>query len=262
MNITRIHFESTDSTNAEAKRRIREGLKPDAADVHRAGCVEGTVITADHQTSGRGRFDRQWEDMAGQSVLASYILYPRRAPEEWGGLPLLAGLAVQRALSPLLPGGVQLKWPNDVLVDGKKICGILVESGMLGNQPWAVAGIGINVLQREFPGSYRYPPTSLLLERGQLTETGEVLQAVSMELGALYDRWQNEGSSFVIEEWKTHAQHMLPADIVLHQDGADRDVRAIGLAPSGALIVLNEKGEHEEVYAGDVSLHTGKETEE
>ncbi|MDT8323509.1 MAG: biotin--[acetyl-CoA-carboxylase] ligase, partial [Bacteroidota bacterium] len=171
-----IRLDTVDSTNRAARGRIREGA------------TEGTLVSARHQTAGRGRLDRRWVDAPEQSVLASYILYPERSPEEWGALPLLAGLAVQRAAKEFLPAAVRLKWPNDVLVEGRKLCGILAETGRLGDRAWAVIGIGINVNQRGFEDGFRTAPTSLLLEGGRLVDIDDVLAAVTRSLSTLYAR--------------------------------------------------------------------------
>jgi len=237
----RISLNVTESTNAEAKVHIREGA------------AEGTVITAEHQTGGRGRIDRSWVDVPGQCLLASYILYPRREADDWGGIPLLTGLAVQRSISELLPLISQLKWPNDILVDGKKIAGILVESGMSGNRSWIVVGIGINIGQRTFSGSFRTPPTSLLLESGRMMDPDDMLASLSVQLTSLYDQWTTGGNAAILKAWKS-ASHMLGRSITLEQGDRQRCVRAVDLAASGALIIENEEGQRETVLAGDVSL--------
>ncbi len=242
----RIHLETVASTNREARDRIR------------TGAPEGTLITAEHQTEGRGRFDRRWEDAAGQSLLASYILYPVRGAEEWGGLPLLAGLAVKRAAETFLNADVLLKWPNDVLIAGKKLCGILVESGRLGDRGWVVVGIGVNVRQREFTGSYRTPPTSLLLESGRPVDVDEVQSAVTRELSTLYGLWTDKGNAWFCPEW-TRCAGMFPADIVLEDETGKRQLRAVDLGRDGSLIVENEHGERTSVFAGDVSILSANE---
>ncbi len=236
-----IQLETVASTNSEAKDRIR------------AHAAEGTVITARHQTAGRGRLDRQWLDDPDQSLLASYILYPERDAEDWGGLPLLSGLAVKRAIDRFLTRDVRLKWPNDVLIDGKKLCGILVESGRMGDTAYVILGIGINVRQRAFPGGLRTEPTSMYLESGVPFETGDILAALSGELTMLYEQWQRDGNAAVIPSWKT-ATDMLPSSIRLEQGDEIRMLRAVDVSPSGALVVENAEGEREEIFAGDVSV--------
>lgn len=236
-----LRFDTISSTNQEARDRVR------------SGATEGTLITARHQTAGRGRLDRRWTDSPDQSVLASYILYPARHPEEWGGLPLLAGLAVRDAVSEWITTPVTLKWPNDVLVEGKKLCGILVESGRLGDRGWVVLGIGINVRQRGFEGEYRIPPTSLLLESGRHADVDDVLSAVTRALSAMYAQWAQEGNAWMIDEWKK-VSGMIPSDITLEEEGGHRRVRAVDIGTDGSLIVENAQGTRESVFAGDIAL--------
>lgn len=243
-----IRLDTVASTNREARERLRDGAS------------EGTLITAEHQTAGRGRFDRRWEDNAGQSLLASYILSPTRGPEEWGGLPLLAGLAVKRAADAFLSTAARLKWPNDVLVGGRKLSGILVESGRIGERDWVIVGVGVNVRQREFAGTFRTEPTSLLRESGRLIDVDEVQAAVTRELSSLYARWTHEGNAWLRTEWK-ECSGMFPSDIELEDETGKRRLRAVDLGPDGSLVVENNRGERMAVFAGDVSLLTADEEE-
>jgi BirA family biotin operon repressor/biotin-[acetyl-CoA-carboxylase] ligase len=111
------------------------------ADRARGGAPAGLVVVAEHQTAGRGRLDRVWETPARSSVTVSILLRPDAEPDRWPWLPLLTGLAVRDAL----PGGADLKWPNDVLVGERKVAGILVERVDTPSGPAAVLGVGINV---------------------------------------------------------------------------------------------------------------------
>ncbi|PLX23207.1 MAG: biotin--[acetyl-CoA-carboxylase] ligase [Ignavibacteria bacterium] len=237
-----IALKDVDSTNSHARALLRDG----------AG--EGTVVTAEHQTAGRGRLDRQWSDETGLSFLGSYILEPVRPPEDWGGIPLMSGVAVLRALSSLVPIDLHLKWPNDVLSADKKISGILVESGQMGIRRWVVIGIGINLNQRSFTGDYRMPPTSLLLETGRMVSTEEVLAVLSKELDSLYRQWTEEGNPVILEEWKRHSR-MFGQEMEMElEKGAQQRVTVVDIAPSGALVVRNPKGEQIEVFAGDIAF--------
>ena len=236
-----IALDTTDSTNAEARRRIQDGAD------------EGTVLTAAHQTAGRGRLQRQWTDAPGLNLLASYVLYPVRDPEEWGGLPLLAGLALQRAVEELLPSRPLLKWPNDVLIGERKAAGILVETGLLGSRAWAVIGVGVNVNQRSFEGDYRIPPTSLLLEAGRHVDVAELRARLSRQLFHLYEEWSVRGNPAILDPWR-QSSGMLGRDVVLHEEGRSRTVRAVDLDATGGLLVQEEGGEAECIVAGDISL--------
>lgn len=236
-----IAFETIDSTNMRAREEIRRGA------------AEGTVITAAHQTAGRGRKDRSWIDRPGQNLLASYILKPRREADEWGGVPLMAGLAVLRTLRKFAPIDLHLKWPNDVLVEDRKISGILAESVTVDGTAWIIAGIGVNLNQTVFEGSYRQSPTSLLLESGRQCAPEDMRTTLSSELGSLYALWQEQGNPPILDLWKQQTR-MLGARVIIEEEGRTRSATAAGLSREGALIVRTDEGTSEEIFAGDVSV--------
>ncbi|MFC6154432.1 biotin--[acetyl-CoA-carboxylase] ligase [Nocardioides yefusunii] len=163
--------DETPSTNADVVARAK------------AGEPEGLVIAAEHQTSGRGRLDRAWEVPRGGAVTFSILLRPSIPTPNWTLIPLLAGVAVQAALADRLPE-VTLKWPNDVLYEGRKLCGILVERVETPEGPAAVIGIGINVNQTraELPVP---TATSLLAEIGESFDRNQVLEQVLGSIRAL-----------------------------------------------------------------------------
>lgn len=171
---------STGSTNA------------DVAAAARAGAPEGTVHTTDVQTSGRGRLDRAWSSPAGSGVIVSVLLRPDTVPAaRWVWLPLLAGLAVDATVHEC---GVEsgLKWPNDVLVDGRKIAGILLERVETEQGPAAVVGVGLNTTLRrdELPVE---TATSLALEGATETDRTIVVRSLLRNLEALYRAWSASG---------------------------------------------------------------------
>ena len=139
----------------------------------RAGALEGTVVVAEHQTAGRGRLDRTWETPARSALTFSVLLRPNLPAGSWPWIPLLVGYAVQAALADRLPA-IALKWPNDVLVEERKLGGILVERVDTPTGPAAIVGIGINVSQTldELPVALA---TSLALELPQAPDRTEVL---------------------------------------------------------------------------------------
>jgi BirA family biotin operon repressor/biotin-[acetyl-CoA-carboxylase] ligase len=154
------------------------------------GLPEGAVAAAEHQTAGRGRSGRGWEDHAGLSVLVSILLRPPYG----SGLPqlsLVAGLAVATAIETVTELRVALKWPNDVLIGGRKTAGILIE----GDGDAVVCGIGINVAQtsEELPAKTRLPATSLRVETGTTPDRATLLAALLDELARHYDTWRHDG---------------------------------------------------------------------
>lgn len=173
---------STGSTNA------------DVAAAARAGAAPGLVLVASEQSSGRGRRDRTWASPAGKSVAISVLLQPRPAFSQWGWLSLLAGLAVSAALSEIAPdpSRINLKWPNDVLVGGRKVCGILSEVVQRPDGNCAVVGMGVNIAltDEELPVP---TATSLLLEEID-TDQNQVVAAILRHFENHYARWQEQGS--------------------------------------------------------------------
>jgi len=142
---------------------------------------EGTIVVADHQTAGRGRLGRTWEDVPGRSLLVSIMLRPSAPMALWPELSLVAGEAVARVI------GGEVRPPNDVFLNGKKVAGILPEA----TQGRVVLGIGVNVNHTadELPSETVKPPTSLRLETGREHDRDALLASILCELERAYDAW-------------------------------------------------------------------------
>ena len=170
--------------------------KPETASTNldaRAG-RHGDVFTADFQTAGRGRLDHKWLSAPGENLMLSAVLDVGDCPpDRVAALPLVVGLAVIEGLSPLLPKGLslRLKWPNDVLVDGRKLAGILCER----HGDTVIVGLGVNVKQREFEPEIAEKATSLSLLLGPVPALTQVRDAILVALGRLYATWREEGLS-------------------------------------------------------------------
>jgi len=149
--------------------------------------TEGTTVATDHQTAGRGRLGRTWEDVAGRSILASVLLLPEAPMPLWPELSLVAGEAVAAALHAETGIDATLRHPNDVVVAGRKLVGVLPEA----SSGRVVLGIGVNVNQtaEELPTDTAKPPTSLRVELGRDVERAPLLAAILHELELGYDRW-------------------------------------------------------------------------
>lgn len=177
--ITRV--ESTGSTNADLVVQAR------------AGEPEGLVLVAWEQTAGRGRLDRSWVSPPGASVSMSMLLVPRQPFGRWGWLSLLAGMSVRAALEEIAPepGRVQLKWPNDVLIDGRKVCGILSERVEHPDGARAVVGLGINIAMTET--DLPVPTATSLRIAGFPEDRDQVVAGVLEQFEKSYRRWQDTG---------------------------------------------------------------------
>ncbi|WIY83308.1 biotin--[acetyl-CoA-carboxylase] ligase [Propionimicrobium sp. PCR01-08-3] len=224
----------------------------DLADLARQGAGSGEVLIAEHQAAGRGRFERVWQSPPGSSISTSVLLRPRREPFVWGWLSLLIGLAVTDGLRALGGGDrVQLKWPNDALIDGKKVCGILSEvvTTEWGNA--AICGWGINVSldESELP----VPQATSLLLAGLPTDKDLVSAAVLGRLGDLFARW-DAGEDLSAEYAAGCAT--VGRSVRVHLDAESPDSpsvtgQAVGIGEHGELLV--ELGDRVEAFAaGDV----------
>ena len=216
-------FETVDSTQAVLGQLAVDGAR------------EGVVVVARHQTAGRGSRGRQWWDSAGQSLMLSVLLRPpvsvARAPQ----LSLVAGVAVVDAL--LASGGIdaRIRWPNDVLIKGKKVCGVLPEavSHPDGRVRHVLLGIGINVGQREFPAELADTATSLLLATGAAQDHARLLSAVLTALDRRYGEWLSSGFTELRLEWRKRAS-MLGQRVRIRDGG---EGVAVDVDDTGALLV-------------------------
>ena len=208
-----VHHRQADSTNQRAK------------ELAAAGAPHGTVVTADEQTAGRGRQGRAWVAPAGSAVLVSVVL--RELDERFPLVPLVAAVAVAEACESIAPVRCQIKWPNDVWIDRRKVAGILVEGRPA--EGWAVLGIGLNVAPVELPPELRDIATSLRLEGGIPLATGAVLRALSDWLAAEVDE--------VLAAWRS--RDALRGEAVAWADGAGVAAR---IDDSGSLLVETDAG--------------------
>lgn len=229
---------ATGSTNDDARRGARDGA------------VSGAAWVADQQTGGRGRQGRTWHSPPGENVYLSLLLRLRLAPEALAPLSLVAGLAVADAVERHLdPGRAKIKWPNDLLVDGRKLAGILVETTLRGEEAVVVIGVGINVLTLDFgPGPYRRPPTSLALE-GARPSRESVAADLLAALGRRLNTYGRDGWSEALAH-DLEVRDALRGDRVRLDDG--REGRADGFGPDGALRLVTPEGTID-VRSGEVS---------
>ncbi len=236
-----LHFTVTalgtvDSTQSEVQRRAA------------AGAPEGTVVTALHQRAGRGRRGHEWWDAPGESLLCSVLLRPDRGPAETPQLSLVGGLAVAEALAASTGVRARIRWPNDLLVDGRKVCGILAEavSGADARAHHVILGIGINLRQSAFPESLAERATSLRLVTGRDHDAAALLAAVLARLEARYADWRGGGFAPLREAWLAHST--LPGQPVRLPDGAMG--RAEDVGADGVLLARAGDGRMVRVVSG------------
>ncbi len=233
-----VALDSIDSTNLEAARRAR------------TGAPEGTLVWAREQTSGRGRRGRQWSSPPGNLYL-SVLLRPGVRPAEAAGLGFLASIALAEVLRDLLPPerAIRCKWPNDVLVDGAKIAGILLEAEAIGEAaPALVMGIGVNV--ESHPEGLAYAVTSLAAAGGKIEVEG-LLECLAARLLHWHALWKQCGFGPIRERWLDFAAG-LGEMVELRLEGQVVRGRFAALDPSGALLLELPDGGRRLVTTGDV----------
>jgi BirA family biotin operon repressor/biotin-[acetyl-CoA-carboxylase] ligase len=217
-----------------------------AFDLAERGAADRTVVLADHQTAGRGRRGRSWSDEPGSSLLVSILLRPRLPLPRLPLLSYAAAVAVAEALEAVAGLRPSLKWPNDVLVRGRKIAGILLESRLSPAAPTVVVGIGVNLTQRRFPPELEGHATSVALETGRAVERERALTALLGALDVWRSRLETDGFAPLRERWLTLSETIGRRVSV---DG--RGGLAVDVDLEGALL-LQEGADLRRVLAGPI----------
>lgn len=205
----------------------------------------GDVFTADFQSAGRGRLDHKWESKAGENLMMSVVLSVEGLePEKVATLPIVIGLAATKALYP----AAKLKWPNDVLVGGKKLAGILCERH--GDN--VIVGIGVNVKAEKFSSEIANRATSLNLLSGERIDIGSVRDKLLKSFAAHYEAWLDSGFNAAFLKELGEVDYLKGKTISIRQ--TDDDLTPLvgdceGIAEDGSLIVAGER-----VYAGEAHI--------
>jgi BirA family biotin operon repressor/biotin-[acetyl-CoA-carboxylase] ligase len=221
-----------------------------------AGEPEGTVVIADRQTAGRGRLHRVWQSPPGCNLYLSILLRPEVAPAAAASLTLVAGIAVAETVRSFCPGGVALKWPNDVLIRGRKVAGILAEAKTdAGALATVVVGIGLNVnIGREaFAPAHRDLATSLKEETGTEHEVGEAAARLCERFEAVYDRYLGEGFEPLRSRWLGLTEMVGQPVQVRFGAGLQAGI-VVGIDGDGALLLGQPDGSVLRVTAGDATV--------
>ena len=237
-----VHFaRETDSTNLWIKRLAKEGAP------------EGTLALAEFQSAGRGRLGRSWEVPEGTSVMMSILLRPKFEPQYAPTLTLVMGMAVAKAVKSL-GFDVSIKWPNDVVVSHKKICGILTEMGVRdGKIDYAVIGVGINVNIKEFPEEMADKATSLYLESGKEFDRSQIPGLVKEAFEEYYEKFAATCDlSGLKEEYESILANYNQPVRVLAKEPYEGVAR--GITDGGELLVEKTDGTIVAVSAGEVSV--------
>lgn len=240
-----ICLSETGSTNADAFRLAQEGA------------AEGSVVLAETQNSGKGRLGRVWASPKGVNIYASIILRPKVKPYEAAQLTFLSAVAVARAVECLTPLKPEIKWPNDVLLSGKKIAGLLNEmNSETDGVNFVILGIGVNLnmAQEQFPADLRHPATSLMIELGRPVPRNDFVAVLLRELDCLYEDFKQHGFAPVREEWQRRCNAKERQIQVSDSGTVTLTGKFVGIDTDGALLVRRDDGELERVISGDVRV--------
>ncbi len=234
-------FTELNSTNEKAKKLAWEGAEA------------GTVIIADKQVAGKGRLGREWFSPPGTGLWFSIILRPDFSPERAPFLTIIASLAVAEALGDcnLKP---RIKWPNDILLNGKKVCGILSELvADLGEINYAIVGIGLNVNQNQFSEQLKEKATSLKIITAQRVDRVKLLQNILSSFEKFYQLLLRGEDNKILELWKDQL-NILDTSIVINSNGKTYHGTVVDISSRGELMIRNEENEIMSFWAGDASL--------
>ncbi|MCR4781186.1 MAG: biotin--[acetyl-CoA-carboxylase] ligase [Lachnospiraceae bacterium] len=237
------YLNTIDSTNDEIRRRAEEG------------CKEGLIVSAGEQTKGKGRFGHKWESPKANSIATSILLRPDMDVESISQVTILAAMAVSNTISNLYGLKTGIKWPNDVLINNKKICGILTEMKPENNiAKYVIVGIGINVHDQDFPEEIKDIATSIDIElSGKKGSRKELTTAVWKEFEILYEKFLIKKNLSYIKE--LYNSRLLNKDkkIKVMDPRGEYEAKALGIDECGKLIIEKD-GEEMKVDSGEVHV--------
>jgi BirA family biotin operon repressor/biotin-[acetyl-CoA-carboxylase] ligase len=240
------YFRQVDSTNTALKNLADQGAP------------EGTIAIAEEQTGGRGRLGRSWSSPAGKGISLSILLRPSLAPGDTPLFTLMTAAAVTQGINNVAPGlSIGIKWPNDLLISRRKVCGILTEIKAEADLlHYLIIGIGINVNSKleDFPPELKKIATSIYLENNKTEVSRQKLTcSILQKLDDFYRRYFLEGPGFILAEWKKY-NITLGRKITINTFRDRITGTAVGLSPRGALILEEKDGTRREFHSGEVTL--------
>ncbi len=244
-----FRFDTLPSTSTEAARRAREGA------------AEGLCIVAAEQTAGRGRLQRRWLSPAAAGLYFSIVLRPRIDERFWPLITLMASLAARDALLEACSLKTDIKWPNDVLANERKLCGILAETVDTEFGDAVVVGIGLNLADEGLPSELRETATTVESATGKPADSEAVLQALFRALEKRYESLQSSGGEEeTIREWCKSSSYANGKRIRVSNGDEILEGTTRGLETDGGLRVETETGEIKIVRAGDVTMLRARES--
>ena len=237
-----LRFDSLPSTNTEAARQAA------------LGAPEGLCVVAREQTAGRGRRERSWVSPKDAGLYLSVVLRPAFEVRLWPLITLAAALAVRDALGDACGLEADIKWPNDLLAGGRKLCGILAETAEGARGRAVVLGVGVNLRRGSFPPELNDTATSVEEQTGRAPDAERLLEALTRSLARRYEMLHSEGGDEeTLREWQRRSSyaHGRRVRVALAAENFEGTTR--GLDPDGALRVETDEGTIRTVRAGDVT---------
>ena len=238
-----VYYDEIDSTNNRAK---------EAGD---NGAAHGTLFVADMQVAGKGRRGRVWKSPSGSSIYMTILLYPDIPPVKAPQLTLLMAIAVAEGIQEVTGLETKIKWPNDIVVNGRKICGILTEmSTEIDYINHVLIGAGINVNQDTFSDDIKATASSLKLELGKSVKRSELIAAVMKSFEKCYEIFIKTEDLSGLQELYNSMLVNRDQEVKVLEPGNEYKAHAIGINQTGELIVRTPDGKEKEIYAGEVSV--------
>ncbi len=240
---TVIYRRETDSTNEEAK------------SVAEFGRPHGTLVVAENQTAGKGRRGRKWETDGNNSIAMSLLLRPDISPDKAPMITLVMALAVAEVLEKLTDEEVKIKWPNDILINKKKVCGILTEMAAdNGKIDHVIVGVGINVNQKQMPEELKDIATSVFMEKGLRMSRADIIVAILEFFEYYFDIFVSTGDlSDIVNSYESYLININNEVRVLDPKG-EYTGTATGINDFGELVIQKEDGSFTRVSSGEVSV--------
>ena len=234
-----IVHDSVDSTNNIAKNLVNQSGK------------EGTVILADCQTQGKGRSGRIWHSEEKVGIYLSVLLKPSLPLEEVSQITLVAGVALAKTINEFSRVRAYLKWPNDILLNGKKVAGILTENYQGNIHSGIILGIGINVNHSHFPVSLQHIATSIAMENGEIFERLPLISFLINHLEQEYRCFLDDGISPIVDHWNLNSD-MFGKQISINHGNQTFSGTAMKLNDQGHLVMLMDDGKEIDFDSGEV----------
>lgn len=237
-----LHFDSIDSTNDYAKKIAYE-------------VAEGTIVISEEQHSGRGRMGRGWSSPKGDGIWMSIILKPMIPPTEAAKLTQVAAAAVCKAIRQTTELSALIKWPNDIVVGNKKVCGILTEmAGELNEVNYIIVGIGINVNTDSFPKELSEKATSLFIQKGERIDRNCLAASIIKEFTILYKSYIHEKSFSKTLDVCRAFSALIGKEVYLVKGEERERVTPIDITDDGLLMVRKSNGEVTTIISGEISI--------